>query len=80
MLFLTSVWGWSVLQAGVALTPGAAHGGRRRALGGRVADRFGQRVVALPGALLFAAGCVVFATSTGAVAALRDASSSRRAS
>ncbi len=31
-----------------------------------MADRFGQRVVALPGALLFAAGCVVFATSTGA--------------
>ena len=33
---------------------------------GRMSDRYGQRVVALPGALLFAAGCLVFATSTGA--------------
>jgi EmrB/QacA subfamily drug resistance transporter len=66
VLFLTSVWGWSVLQAGVALTPGPLTAAVTAALGGRVADRFGQRVVALPGALLFAAGCVVFATSTGA--------------
>ena len=36
------------------------------AVGGRLADRFGQRVVALPGGLLFAAGCLVFATGTGA--------------
>jgi EmrB/QacA subfamily drug resistance transporter len=66
VLFLTSVWGWSVLQAGVALTPGPLTAAVTAALGGRLADRFGQRVVALPGALLFAAGCVVFATSTGA--------------
>ena len=36
------------------------------AVGGRLADRYGQRVVALPGGLLFAAGCLVFAAGTGA--------------
>jgi MFS family permease len=36
------------------------------AAGGRLADRFGQRVVAFPGGLLFAAGCLVFAAGTGA--------------
>jgi MFS family permease len=36
------------------------------AIGGRLADRFGQRVVAFPGGLIFAAGCLGFATQTGA--------------
>jgi NTE family protein len=33
--------------------------------GGRLADRFGQRVVALPGGLLFGLGCIGLAASTG---------------
>jgi EmrB/QacA subfamily drug resistance transporter len=65
ILFLTSVWEWSVLRAGVAVTPGPLMAAFAAALGGRLADRYGQRVVALPGGLLFAAGCLVFAAGTG---------------
>jgi EmrB/QacA subfamily drug resistance transporter len=64
ILFLTSVWGWSVLRAGVAVTPGPIMAAISATIGGRLADRFGQRVVAFPGGLLFAAGCLVFATGT----------------
>ena len=66
ILFLTSVWGWSVLRAGIAVTPGPLMAALSATAGGRLADRYGQRVVALPGGLLFAAGCLVFATRTGA--------------
>jgi EmrB/QacA subfamily drug resistance transporter len=66
ILFLTGVWGWSVLKAGVAVTPGPLMAAIAAALGGRLADRYGQRVVALPGGLLFAAGCLLFATTTTA--------------
>ena len=66
ILFLTSVWGWSVLRAGIAVTPGPLMAALSATAGGRLADRYGQRVVALPGGLLFAAGCLVFATGTGA--------------
>ena len=66
ILFLTSVWGWSVLRAGIAVTPGPLMAALSATVGGRLADRYGQRVVALPGGLLFAAGCLVFATGTGA--------------
>jgi len=65
ILFLTSVWEWSVLRAGVAVTPGPLMAALAAAAGGRLADRYGQRVVALPGGLLFAAGCLVFAAGTG---------------
>ena len=60
------MWDWSVLQAGVAVTPGPLMAALAAAVGGRLADRYGQRVVALPGGLLFAAGCLVFAARTGA--------------
>jgi EmrB/QacA subfamily drug resistance transporter len=66
ILFLTSVWGWSVLRAGVAVTPGPLMAAISAAIGGRLSDRFGQRVVALPGGLFFATGCLVFAASTSA--------------
>jgi EmrB/QacA subfamily drug resistance transporter len=66
ILFLTSVWGWSVLKAGIAVTPGPLMAAVSAAIGGRLADRYGQRVVALPGGLLFATGCLMFASQTGA--------------
>jgi EmrB/QacA subfamily drug resistance transporter len=66
ILFLTSVWGWSILHAGVAVTPGPLFAALSAPIGGRLADRFGQRVVALPGGLVFAAGCIGFAASAGA--------------
>jgi EmrB/QacA subfamily drug resistance transporter len=62
VLFLTGVWGYSILEAGFAVTPGPLSAALSAPLGGGLSDRFGQRVVALPGALLFAAGCALFAT------------------
>ncbi|HKE80127.1 MAG TPA: DHA2 family efflux MFS transporter permease subunit [Solirubrobacteraceae bacterium] len=64
ILFLTGVWHWSVLKAGVAVTPGPIMASMAAPIGGRLADRFGQRVVAIPGGLLFAAGCLGFALTT----------------
>jgi EmrB/QacA subfamily drug resistance transporter len=65
ILFLTGVWHWSVLRAGIAVTPGPIMAAIAAPIGGRLADRYGQRVVALPGGLLFALGCLLFAATTG---------------
>lgn len=66
VLFTTQVWDWSILQAGVAITPAPATAALSAPIGGLLSDRFGQRVVALPGALLFAAGCLFFAAGMDA--------------
>jgi EmrB/QacA subfamily drug resistance transporter len=66
VLFLTERWGYSILEAGFAVTPGPLSAALSAPLGGALSDRFGQRVVALPGALLFAAGCALFATGIDA--------------
>lgn len=65
VLFLTGVWGWSVLEAGVALTPGPLTAAVCAVLGGRIADRHGQRVIAVPGGLVFAAGALYFTAALG---------------
>ena len=49
VLFLTQVWGYSILEAGFAVTPGPLMAAVSAPLGGRLADRFGQRVVAAAG-------------------------------
>ena len=54
--FLTGVWGYSVIGAGLALTPGPLFAAVVAGPAGRLADRYGHRVVAGPGAVLFAAG------------------------
>ena len=56
VLFLTQVWEYSILEAGFAITPGPLMAAIAAPPGGRLSDRYGQRVVAVPGALLFAAG------------------------
>jgi EmrB/QacA subfamily drug resistance transporter len=56
VLFLTGVWHYSVLHAGVALMPGPAMAAITAVPGGRLAGRFGQRRVATAGIALFAAG------------------------
>jgi EmrB/QacA subfamily drug resistance transporter len=66
VLFLTGAWGYSILEAGFAVTPGPLMAAATAPLGGRLSDRFGQRLVALPGALLFAAGCALFAAGVDA--------------
>jgi EmrB/QacA subfamily drug resistance transporter len=54
-LFLTGVWGYSVLEAGLGLAPGPVMAAVGAVIGGRVAGRYGTRAAALPGALLFTA-------------------------
>lgn len=56
VLFMTDVWGWSVLRAGLALAPGPICAAITAVLGGRLAVRFGQRWVAALGTSLFALG------------------------
>src|SRR3954454_8822788 len=65
VFFLTGVWRYSVLRAGIALTPGPLMAALAAPIGGRVSDRLGQRVVAVPGGLLFGTGALLFALSTG---------------
>jgi EmrB/QacA subfamily drug resistance transporter len=64
--FLTGAWHYHILKAGLALTPTPVAAFVIAPFAGRLADRFGQRFVAIPGALLFALGCAVFATRTTA--------------
>jgi MFS family permease len=65
VLWLTGVWGYSVLEAGLALAPGPAAAAVFAAPAGRLADRYGQRAVGLPGALLFGASFAWLALRMG---------------
>jgi EmrB/QacA subfamily drug resistance transporter len=65
VLFLTTVWRYSVLDAGLAMSPAPLTTALIAGPGGRLADRFGQRVVIVPGLILFAAGNLLLATSVG---------------
>jgi NTE family protein len=65
VLFLTSVWRYSVLKAGLSLMPGpfvamAVAGPASRAVG-----RLGHRAIVVPGALVWAGGMVYFAKRLG---------------
>ena len=62
VLFTTTVWGWSILHAGLLISPAPLMAALTAPVGGVLSDRLGQRVVAVPGGLLFAAGCAWFAT------------------
>jgi EmrB/QacA subfamily drug resistance transporter len=66
VLFLTSVWHYSVLAAGAALTPGPIAATVMAPVAGRLADGFGQRAIAVPGCLVFAAGAATLVLGTGA--------------
>jgi NTE family protein len=59
VVFLTSIWGYSVLQAGAATLPGPALSTIVAGPAGRLADRFGHRAVIVPGTIFFAAGVMV---------------------
>lgn len=65
VLFLTTAWNYPILLAGAALTPGPIAAALMAPVAGRLADRFGQRAVALPGNLLFASGPLLLALGTG---------------
>ncbi len=55
-LFLRKVWGWSVLQTGVGLTPIPVGAGLAALIGGRISERSGERKVIELGSLLPVAG------------------------
>jgi EmrB/QacA subfamily drug resistance transporter len=56
VLFLTSVWGYSTLRAGLAITPGPLVVAALSGYTGRLARRFGYRPVLVAGGVVFAAG------------------------
>jgi EmrB/QacA subfamily drug resistance transporter len=59
VLFMTGVWGYSILSAGAASLPGPVWTTIVSGPAGRLADRFGHRAVIVPGTLIFAAGVMV---------------------
>ncbi|WP_205698616.1 MFS transporter [Conexibacter sp. SYSU D00693] len=59
ILFLTSVWGYSVLDAGLATVPGPLVSAIVAGPAGRLADRVGHRAVIVPGTIAYAAGLLV---------------------
>jgi MFS family permease len=59
ILFLTGVWGYSVLTAGLAVAPGPLASAIVAGPAGSLADRFGHRAVIVPGTLFYAAGLLV---------------------
>jgi NTE family protein len=62
-LYLITAWHYSVLTAGLALTPAPIFAAVGAAASGRIADRYGQRVVAAPAVLLFALGSMWLAST-----------------
>jgi NTE family protein len=65
VLFLTSVWGYTVLQAGLAITPGPFIAAAVAGPAGRLADRIGARWVLFGGGLIWAAGVVLLIRGVG---------------
>jgi EmrB/QacA subfamily drug resistance transporter len=62
VLFLTTVWGFTTLQAGLAITPGPLLVAALSSTTGRWATRSGYRIVLVLGGLIFAAGTLALAT------------------
>jgi len=60
VLFLTEVWHYSLLQAGFALSIAPLTAALFAGAGGRVCDRYGARMVAIPGAVLFTLGTLLY--------------------
>jgi EmrB/QacA subfamily drug resistance transporter len=65
ILFLTSVWHYSILTAGLAVTPGPLVVASVSGPAGKVASRVGFRRVLLVGAAFFAGGLAWYATRVG---------------
>ena len=65
VLFLTGVWRYSILQAGLALVPGPVTAMAVAPSASRLVERTSHRTVVVPGALVWAAGMIFLATRAG---------------
>ena len=65
ILWLHYVWGWSLLISGLAVAPAAVVAAAAAGFFGRVADQHGARLVAVPGALVWAGAYVWYARQVG---------------
>jgi EmrB/QacA subfamily drug resistance transporter len=65
VLFLTGVWHYTILRAGLAITPGPLVVAAVSGPAGRVAARVGFRAVLVVGSVVFAGGLIWYATMIG---------------
>ena len=65
ILFLTGVWHYSILRAGLAVTPGPVVVSVVSGPAGKLAGRYGFRRVLVPGFAVFATGLAWYATQVG---------------
>jgi NTE family protein len=65
VLFLTSVWRYSILTAGLALTPGPFTAMAVAGPASRLVERIGHRPIVVPGALVWAGGMAWFVSRLG---------------
>ena len=65
VLFLTSVWGYSVLDAGLALTPGPFVAAAVAGPASRIAERAGPRLVLVAGGLVWGGAVLWLVTQVG---------------
>ncbi len=56
VIFLTQIWGYSIVRAGLAIAPGPLTAAITAAPAGRIAAKYGPRIPAVAGGLAFAAG------------------------
>ncbi len=65
ILFMTTKWDYSVLRAGLGITPGPMMAGTFSILGGRLASRFAPRLLTTIGALAFGSGGAWWVAAVG---------------
>ena len=65
VLFLTQVWEYSVLEAGLAITPGRSSPRVVAGPSSRLAERFGHRWVLVAGGLIWGLGVLWFIERVG---------------
>lgn len=63
--FLTRIWDYTLLQAGLAITPGPLMVVAVAPLAGRLAARLGHRALLVPGGALYAAGAYLLLAGAG---------------
>jgi MFS family permease len=65
VLFLTQVWEYSVVRAGILITPVAAMVTVLSPVAGRVGDRYGHRVLTVPAGIAWCAGSLWLLVGAG---------------